>query len=175
MLIIVNCFAQIGGRVVMLQKPRRGWWVLPGGKVEPFEAWPDAARREMWEEAGLRVEGLKLRGVHLLRELGPEGESHRLIAQFSAERVEGQMKSVCKEGTLALIPPEDLAFLPMDEGDRRMIQHTLWAFQTDSDTVFFGNFTYTPDRELLDWRMQPNLPEGAIPAEGRRDEDVVRH
>ncbi|SFU91331.1 NUDIX domain-containing protein [Alicyclobacillus macrosporangiidus] len=174
MLIIVNCFAQIGGRVVMLQKPRRGWWVLPGGKVEPFEAWPEAARREMWEEAGLRVDGLRLRGVHLLRELGPDGEQHRLIAQFSADSAEGQLREVCTEGTLALIPPEDLARLPMDEGDRVMIRHTLWACRNGADTVFFGNFTYTADRDLLDWRMQPDVQGSAIPVEGRRGEDVVR-
>lgn len=34
-----------------------------GGKVEPGENVMDSAVREVWEEAGIRVEGLELRGV----------------------------------------------------------------------------------------------------------------
>ncbi len=40
-----------------------GLWVLPGGRIDPGENPIDAARREVWEEVGVRPLQLRLAGV----------------------------------------------------------------------------------------------------------------
>jgi len=47
------------GRVLMIRRgpaaPRAGYWMPPGGRVEPGESYEDAVRREAREELGLEV------------------------------------------------------------------------------------------------------------------------
>lgn len=43
------------GRVLMCQNLKRGYYYLPGGHIEPGESAATAARRELIEEAGLRI------------------------------------------------------------------------------------------------------------------------
>jgi ADP-ribose pyrophosphatase YjhB (NUDIX family) len=45
-------------------EPGRGCWVFPGGYVDMGENVEDAARREVWEETGLRVHLDRLLGVY---------------------------------------------------------------------------------------------------------------
>ncbi|MCL6637185.1 MAG: NUDIX domain-containing protein [Alicyclobacillus sp.] len=159
MQIIVNCCALVAGALAMLQKPRRGWWVLPGGKVEPWETWSAAAARELYEEAGLHVHRLRLCGVHLLRTAGAPA-ADRLIAQFAALDAAGELRTECKEGTLAWVPVSQVPQLAMDEGDRLMLQHTLSLWDCADPVVFFGKFTYDMDGRLLDWSVERSGPAG---------------
>lgn len=160
MQIIVNCLVFVNDRLVMLRKPRRGWWVLPGGKVEVTETWPEAVAREVWEETGLTVGAVKLYGVHRLRiEEGDGRFKERLIAQFVASDVTGEMLSECKEGKVETISLDEWERLPMDEGDRIIIRHSLSNLDGISSAhVHFGKFTYTPDHELITWEMFPKSP-----------------
>jgi 8-oxo-dGTP diphosphatase len=46
------------GRLLMVHHLRPGrydFWVAPGGGVQGEESYEDAARREVWEETGLRI------------------------------------------------------------------------------------------------------------------------
>ena len=47
---IANLIAVQDGEVLLMQKPRRGWYVAPGGKMESGESIMDAAIREFQEE-----------------------------------------------------------------------------------------------------------------------------
>lgn len=160
MQIIVNCLIFVDGKLVMLQKPRRGWWVLPGGKVEVSETWPEAVTREVWEETGLTVSGVELRGVHRIRIAEEDGHfKERLIAQFSAAAASGEMLSECKEGKVESIRLSEWDKLPMDEGDRIIIHHSLSQMDEMSRScVYFGMFTYTSDHKLVSWDMSPKAP-----------------
>jgi 8-oxo-dGTP diphosphatase len=53
--------------------PFAGEWALPGGFVEEGEQVIDAAPRELAEETGLQVDGLRLLGVYDTPERDPRG------------------------------------------------------------------------------------------------------
>lgn len=157
MQIIVNCLVHWHDGIVMLQKPRRGWWFLPGGKVEETETWLEAARREVLEETGLSVDEVSLRGIYLLHLLPGEDKPgiSRTIVQFSAASVAGQLLQDTREGILQVIPVNELDNLPMDAGDLKMLKRTLQSIADGDSDVVFGKFTYTSNHHLLSWSIQP--------------------
>lgn len=83
------------GRVLLLLRGPTdpwmpGWWNLPGGKIEPGESVPEAARREVREEAGLRVYGLtpllQLGGLAVLQADDWEGRVHLVDGEHTRWR-----------------------------------------------------------------------------------------
>lgn len=157
MQIIVNCLVPWSNGIVMLQKPRRGWWFLPGGKVEETETWIEAARREVFEETGLRVEEVRLRGIYLLRIAAGVDKPAiaRTIVQFSAGYAHGTLLEDSREGMLQVIRLDELETLPMDPGDQMMLNRTLQAIDDHDTEVYFGKFTYTPEHSLITWSIGP--------------------
>jgi 8-oxo-dGTP diphosphatase len=153
--IIVNTCLHWGTGIVMIQKPRKGWWYLPGGKVDTGETWLQAAIREVWEETGLVADGMALAGIHLVREQLGDGKFKdlRTIVQFTASEVRGELSPHSKEGILKVIDPVQLDSLPMNDGDRWMVKYTLGIFDEVSREPYFGKFTYNDSEELLDWEI----------------------
>ncbi|EPZ42980.1 MULTISPECIES: NUDIX domain-containing protein [Alicyclobacillus] len=157
MQLIVNCFVPWQDGFVMLQKPRRGWWYLPGGKVEDNELWRQAAMREFSEESGLQLADATLCGIYRVQVAAGSDTAakDRLIAQFIGHGASGTLALDHREGKLAVIRPEQLPQLPMDEGDRLMIRHTLAAHTRQDPVVFFGHFTYDADHQVQHWTIDP--------------------
>ncbi len=152
--IIVNtCIRQSTG-IVMIRKPRRGWWYLPGGKVDQAETWPEAALREVREETGLTAAGIMLRGIYLITTRLQDNtlRDERVIVQFEATGISGELLSESKEGPVACIEPDAIATLPMNEGDRHMLQQTC-KMDAYSQPVF-GKFIYDEQENLLHWHFE---------------------
>ena len=73
------------GEVLLLQRQDNGLWCLPGGVAEIGETPAEAALRELWEEAGLRGEVLRLLGVFDGRLWGSRSRTHVLALVFLVE------------------------------------------------------------------------------------------
>ena len=52
--------------VLLLKKPRRNWYVAPGGKMDPGESIYQAAIREFTEETGVQPINPHLKGVYTM-------------------------------------------------------------------------------------------------------------
>jgi ADP-ribose pyrophosphatase YjhB (NUDIX family) len=53
-----------GDRILLVQEARDGMWTLPGGWADAMDTPSEAAVREFYEEAGLRVRATRLAAVH---------------------------------------------------------------------------------------------------------------
>lgn len=61
---IAACLILRENKLLVLFHRERGYYVLPGGKLEPGECFEDAAIRETEEEAGVKVKLGKSMGEH---------------------------------------------------------------------------------------------------------------
>ncbi len=51
-------------RILLVRQIADGVWSAPGGSVDPEETPADAVVREVWEETGLYIDPVRLRGVY---------------------------------------------------------------------------------------------------------------
>jgi 8-oxo-dGTP diphosphatase len=145
MKLVTNCVIKDGDRLLMLKKPRRGWWVAPGGKVEPGESLTEAVVREIAEETGLRIEQPTLRGVFtIILQEAEQLVDHWMLFTFYTEKFQGDVLKETEEGELEWVPIAELATRPMAAGDREFL--SLFA---NTDRQLHGKFVYTPDYQLL--------------------------
>ena len=52
------------GQVLLQKRSDTGDWCIPGGALEPFETYEEAAIREIQEEVGVTVKNLRLFGIY---------------------------------------------------------------------------------------------------------------
>ncbi|HEX3875236.1 MAG TPA: NUDIX hydrolase [Solirubrobacteraceae bacterium] len=75
-------------RILLIQRrnpPFEGMWALPGGFVDEGETVGMAAERELVEETGVRVSGLKLLGVYDTPGRDPRGWTVSVVFMLGVE------------------------------------------------------------------------------------------
>jgi ADP-ribose pyrophosphatase YjhB (NUDIX family) len=92
----VGCGAVIlrGGEILLLRRirpPEAGCWGIPGGKVDPYETLPDAVRREVEEETGLRLGGLEL--LCVVDQIDRDEGAHWVAPAYVALTFEGEARN----------------------------------------------------------------------------------
>lgn len=150
---IANLLAIQDDQVLLLQKPRRGWYVAPGGKMEVGESIYNAAIREFNEETNLTPHNVHLKGVYtMVIKNGDNIVNEWMLYTFVATDVEGTPFTETREGTLAWHSIEQLETLPMALGDR-----TNLLFAVKEKGIQYGTFEYTEDFELLSETIQSSV------------------
>ena len=114
------CYVERNGCWLMMHRTKKsqdenaGKWIGLGGHLEACESPAECVRREIMEEAGIRVSDLRLRGIitFILPDWGDE-----LTFLYTA-RTDTESLPECAEGELKWVPAGDVLSLPLWEGDR---------------------------------------------------------
>ncbi|GAF65622.1 putative phosphohydrolase [Bacillus sp. TS-2] len=149
---VTNCILVNNEEVLLLQKPSRGWWVAPGGKMEPGETIKESAVREFREETGLHLQDAELKAVCSMVII--EGNtiiSEWMMFTFAADSFTGYQLENSPEGKLGWKEKSIIKDLPMAEGDLYIMNHILHG-----EGVLYATFHYTPDFKLLSYRLDPS-------------------
>lgn len=84
------------GRLLLIQRTDDGVWGLTGGLMEPGETVEDTARREVWEEVGLRLDALDFVGVFSgpdMFHVYPNGDqAHPVAVVYTAPYPGGELR-----------------------------------------------------------------------------------
>lgn len=117
------CYLEQNGKLLMLYRNKKqadenhGKWIGVGGKFEEGESPEECAVREVYEETGLRVKSLHLRGI-VTFVMEPYTTEYMFL--YTSGDFAGELSDPdsCPEGVLRWIEKERLFDLPMWEGDR---------------------------------------------------------
>ncbi|RSK56629.1 NUDIX hydrolase [Bacillus canaveralius] len=149
---VTNCVLLKEDKILLLQKPRRSWWVAPGGKMEPGESVRDSCIREYREETGIYLRNPSIKGIFTFIMMdGDQLISEWMMFTFFATEADGVHLEESEEGILAWHRLEDIKNLPMAVGDYHILDYMIHG-----KGVMYGTFTYTPDFELISYRLDPS-------------------
>jgi len=148
------CYVETDNSYLMLHRIKKkndlneGKWIGIGGHVEPGETPKECILREAYEEAGIRLCGLRFRGV--VEFISARWEDEHMYL-YTADGYEGTITE-CSEGVLSWVPKDSIFDLNLWEGDRVFLEYLL------EDIPFFHlEVRYDENDELIGTRMLPNL------------------
>ncbi|KGM45818.1 8-oxo-dGTP diphosphatase [Neobacillus niacini] len=149
---VTNCVLIRDNQALMLKKPRRGWWVAPGGKMEPGESVRDSCIREFREETGIYLKNPQLKGIFtFIMKENDQVLSEWMMFTFLATDSDGMRFDESDEGKLEWQQLDQLKNLPMAAGDYHIIDYMIHG-----NGIIYGTFTYTKDFQLISYRLDPS-------------------
>lgn len=140
------CYVRRDNHTLMIHRVKKendmhaGKWNGLGGKLEPGETPEECALREIWEEAGLRVKSLALKGIITFPGFANDEDWYTFL--FLIDKFEGKLID-SPEGTLKWIPDDEVLKLNLWPGDLIFIP---WL---DRPEFFSGKFVYQ-DGQLIE-------------------------
>ena len=145
------CYVERDGCWLMLHRVKKdadenaGKWIGIGGHLEENESPEECIRREAFEEAGVKLSELRLRGIitFILPDWGNE-----LTFLYTAKTDTAELPE-CGEGVLKWIPVEKVMDLPLWEGDRIFLPLLL-----SSPEPFSLKLVYEPGGALSGYSLE---------------------
>lgn len=120
MILTTMCYLRRQDQTLLLHRIKKendingGKWIGVGGKFETGESAEECMKREVYEETGLLVHALQLHGFVVFPGLY-YGEDEMMFV-YTCDDFSGEMHE-CDEGVLQWIDNDQIASLPMWEGD----------------------------------------------------------
>lgn len=149
---ITNCVLRKGDKILLLQKPSRGWWVAPGGKMELGESVKESVVREYLEETGVTLKNPTVKGIFTINiKENDQVISEWMMFTFVADEYDGVNLEESREGKIKWHTVDEVLQLPMAPGDYYILEHCM-----KGNGQVYGTFTYTPQFELLSHRLDPS-------------------
>jgi ADP-ribose pyrophosphatase YjhB (NUDIX family) len=123
------------GKVLLVRRarsPAKGFYSLPGGRVEFGETLRAALHREVGEETALNIEII---GLAAWREVvpGSAGGGHYLIMSFAARWISGEVVLNEELDEYVWLAPDALGGLKITGGLQEVIQSALLLVESGSD------------------------------------------
>ena len=132
-------------QILLLFKPSRQKWFLPGGKAEFGENIIQTGLREFYEETGLQLKHAKLGAITTVVVEEELEKKEWMLYTVKATVSTGELIEENREGSLAWHSLKEVDELPMFEGDRFIIKKLL-----ESDLPIVSTQIYTPTYELIE-------------------------
>ena len=149
MVVSTLCYLEKDDKYLMLLRNKKehdvneGKWIGVGGKCEKGESPEECVIRETFEETGIKLESLKMRGVLTFSSEGWEDE---YIFVFTSDKFSGSITD-CNEGELRWIDKDKIMDLNLWDGDRIFLKIML-----ESDEFFSIKLSYKGD-EIVDQQL----------------------
>ena len=149
MVVSTLCYLEKDDKYLMLLRNKKehdvneGKWIGVGGKCEKGESPEGCVIRETFEETGIKLESLKMRGVLTFSSEGWEDE---YIFVFTSDKFSGSITD-CNEGELRWIDKDKIMDLNLWDGDRIFLKIML-----ESDEFFSIKLSYKGD-EIVDQQL----------------------
>ena len=128
----VSALVRRNGQVLLVRRgrpPAAGLWSLPGGKVEFGERLEAAAIREIREETGIAIDGLKRIDMAEIINRNAAGivDSHAVLTVFAGRYVAGEVTAGDDAAEARWVDREGLVGLALTQDSRRVIETHGWA------------------------------------------------
>ena len=145
---VVNSLLIENNQMLLLYKPSRNKWFLPGGKAEFGEDVVTTGCREFQEETGLTLHDATLQAVTTV--VVEEDGNHRewLLFTLKSHLSSGKVLNSTHEGVLQWHSVEAVKTLEMFEGDRYIIEQLLAG-----DKHVITTQMYTKDYDLIELKI----------------------
>lgn len=155
---VANCILIDNEQILMLQKPKKGWWFVPGGKMESGESIQETVQREFLEETNLTLIDSKLRGVFtIIIQENNQYINEWMMFTFLSTKYSGEITKNCKEGHLRWININNMLSLPKAKGDNIYLDKIV-----NENKFITGKFIYTTDYELKSFSIDSNLSHAQV-------------
>lgn len=149
---VTNCLIIKDREVLLLKKPRYGWYAMPGGKMEPGESVHESVLREVQEETGLLIKKPQLYSVATMTKASaPKPKDEWMMFTFMTDQYSGKLVEKSPEGELEWIPIADIDKIPTAPSDRFIHDYLLKNKQH-----LYASFDLDERDQLISYRLNEN-------------------